>query len=356
MISVAALGVACVTDLRARRIPNQLNGTLALGLLALHVHGAGLTGLLDALIALVICFGVGLVMYLLGALGAGDVKLMAALSLALDGTSALSFLARIALAGGLLGVTRLIADGNLRNALFGLLSSARRAEADAQRLHHRHRGQLAAVGGGRHDGRLRAAHRRRWRHRFDTAGLPLLPSMMIVRISLVLAAFVGASSASAATVRVAVGQQRVVERSNISKVAIGNPKIADVRALSQRQLLVTGVSVGRTSLTIFSPAGSEQLNVHVTPQDLQASEREVGRLIRGLPKVRVREIGDRLVLQGEVRSVKEHRVELVRDMHPSVINMVTIAESTKAEIADGLTQRFRRHAIARRGGSGHAVR
>ena len=51
VISVAALGVACVTDLRARRIPNQLNGTLALGLLALHVHGAGLTGLLDALIA-----------------------------------------------------------------------------------------------------------------------------------------------------------------------------------------------------------------------------------------------------------------------------------------------------------------
>ena len=42
--------------------------------------------------------------------------------------------------------------------------------------------------------------------------------------------------------------------------------------------------------------------------------------------------------------MKEHRrLSLVRDMHPSVINMVTIAESTKAEIADGLTQRFRRH-------------
>ena len=131
--------------------------------------------------------------------------------------------------------------------------------------------------------------------------------MNIARIGLVLAVLLYAYSADAATVRVAVGQQRVVERSNISKVAIGNPKIADVRALSPRQLLVTGVSVGRTSLTIFSPGGSEQLKVHVTPQDLQASEREVGRLIRGLPKVRVREIGDRLVLQGEVRSVKEHR-------------------------------------------------
>jgi pilus assembly protein CpaC len=168
--------------------------------------------------------------------------------------------------------------------------------------------------------------------------------MRISRIGLLAALVFYALPAEAATVRVAVGQQRVVERPNIVKAAIGNPKVADVRALSQRQLLITGVGVGRTSLTIFGPAGSEQLNVQVTSQDLRASEREVGRLIRGLPKVRVREIGDRLVLQGEVRSVKEHRrLSLVREMHPSVINMVTIAEATKAAIADGLTERFRKH-------------
>ena len=63
---------------------------------------------------------------------------------------------------------------------------------------------------------------------------------MISRISTFLLAFLVASPAFAATVRVAVGQQRVVDRSNIIKVAIGNPKVADVRALSTRQLLVTG--------------------------------------------------------------------------------------------------------------------
>jgi pilus assembly protein CpaC len=168
--------------------------------------------------------------------------------------------------------------------------------------------------------------------------------MIITRLSLVFALTFIATPAFAATVRVAVGQQRVVERPSILKVAIGNPKVADVRALSTRQILVTGVSSGRTSLTIFGPGGSEQLDVHVTAQDLRASEREVSRLIRGLPRVKVREMGERLVLQGEVRSVDEHRrLSLVREMHPSVINMVTIAASAKSAIADGLTERFRKH-------------
>ena len=55
---LGALGVGGAGDEGVDRV----EVALALGLLALHVHGAGLTGLLDALIALVICFGVGLVL------------------------------------------------------------------------------------------------------------------------------------------------------------------------------------------------------------------------------------------------------------------------------------------------------
>ena len=130
LLSAVALAAACFTDLRFRRIPNALNVVLGVGLLALHVQASGLSGLGDAVLALTICFGCGLILYAFGALGAGDVKLLAALSLALDWMLALQLLARIALAGGILGMTRLIADGNLRNALFGLLSTARRAQAE----------------------------------------------------------------------------------------------------------------------------------------------------------------------------------------------------------------------------------
>jgi pilus assembly protein CpaC len=163
-----------------------------------------------------------------------------------------------------------------------------------------------------------------------------------MRILSLIALLFCATDALAATVRVAVGQQRVVNRPGIKKVAIGDPKTADVRALSGRSLLVTGVAPGRTSLTIFSASGAEQLDVVVSSQNTQVSERELSRVVRSLPKVRIREFGDRLVLEGTVRSVKEHRrLSLVRDLFPNVINMVTIEESAKAAIADSLTSRFR---------------
>jgi prepilin peptidase CpaA len=128
-LSLAGLAAACYTDLSSRRIPNRLNLIIGFGLLALHLSARGLSGLSAAGLAFVICFSIGLLLYFIGALGAGDVKLLAALSLALDPGLAWHLLARIALAGGILGIARLIADGNFRNALFGLLSRARRAKA-----------------------------------------------------------------------------------------------------------------------------------------------------------------------------------------------------------------------------------
>jgi prepilin peptidase CpaA len=130
LLALAGLAVACFTDLRSRRIPNRLNILIAVGLLALHLSGRGWPGLIDAALAFTICFGIGLLFYSLGVLGAGDVKLLGAISLALEPALAWQLLLRIALAGGILGVARLIADGNLRNALFGLLSSERRAKAE----------------------------------------------------------------------------------------------------------------------------------------------------------------------------------------------------------------------------------
>ncbi|MAO84090.1 MAG: hypothetical protein CMH50_09455, partial [Myxococcales bacterium] len=148
--------------------------------------------------------------------------------------------------------------------------------------------------------------------------------------------------AQANSVRVAVGQQRVVTRASITKAAIGDDKVADVRALSTRELLVTGVSPGRTSLTIFGSGGTEQLSVIVAAMDEQVTEREVSRVIRGLRGVRIKQVGGRLILEGKVNSVKEHRrLSLVRELFPSVINMVVLAPEVRTQVADALTSRLR---------------
>ena len=77
ILSIALIGAA-VTDVRSSRIPNIITFPLAgLGLM-IHSVSDGLDGFLFSIQGLGIGFGLLFVFYLLGGMGAGDVKLLAA--------------------------------------------------------------------------------------------------------------------------------------------------------------------------------------------------------------------------------------------------------------------------------------
>jgi prepilin peptidase CpaA len=78
VLSAIVLGTAVVTDLRSSRIPNWLTlpaMTIALGA---HMWTNGIAGLFFSLTGLGAGFALFLIMHLAGHIGAGDVKLMAA--------------------------------------------------------------------------------------------------------------------------------------------------------------------------------------------------------------------------------------------------------------------------------------
>lgn len=70
-------------------------------------------------------------------------------------------------------------------------------------------------------------------------------------------------------IKVVVGESRALTRKyNISKVAVGDPTIADVKALTKRKVLILGKKEGMTSLLLFDATGKEeslllQVNKHV---------------------------------------------------------------------------------------------
>ena len=76
--------MATIVDIRTRRIPNLLTATMAV--MGLGLAGAGVSGLTvwAAAAGLVLGLAVMLPGHLLGATGAGDVKLMAAAGALLD--------------------------------------------------------------------------------------------------------------------------------------------------------------------------------------------------------------------------------------------------------------------------------
>ncbi|MCK4858007.1 MAG: prepilin peptidase [candidate division Zixibacteria bacterium] len=96
--------LAMYTDYRWRIIPNRLTlPAIGLGLI-LNFAGNGWQGLLFALVGLAVGFGLMLLPYLLGGMGAGDVKLLAALGALLGGYAILNVFLYATILGGILAV------------------------------------------------------------------------------------------------------------------------------------------------------------------------------------------------------------------------------------------------------------
>ena len=118
---VIAVGlVACVTDVRHRRIPNLL--TFGAAGLALLFHGVvgGTAGLQSAVIGWLVGTALFLPFFLLGGMGGGDVKLMAALGAWLGPGQAFWLAIYASIAGGVMAVAFSLAHGYLTTALRNL--------------------------------------------------------------------------------------------------------------------------------------------------------------------------------------------------------------------------------------------
>ena len=103
-ILAAATGLAAVIDLRTRRIPNALTGSLAVVGLGLAAARLGTVGIGGAIIGCLLGFAFMLPGNVFGATGAGDVKLFAAAGALLGPATTVRAFLFTAIAGGVLAV------------------------------------------------------------------------------------------------------------------------------------------------------------------------------------------------------------------------------------------------------------
>ena len=123
-----AIGIACIggfTDIATRRIPNWLTysgmlvGIVGNGLL----HGW--RGLLAAIAGGLIGGGAFLVFFLIHAMGAGDVKLIAAIGCLVGPTSAIQIVLASAIAGGIFAIVLALWRRKLRTVLANVVDLIR---------------------------------------------------------------------------------------------------------------------------------------------------------------------------------------------------------------------------------------
>lgn len=115
-LTLAACLAASYCDVRTRRIPNLLTGSLALGALVVHAF-YGLWPLAISFAVMAVMIVGGTLLYSRGGIGAGDIKLAIAGSAMLSWPLCVSFLLYTAIAGGLLALVFLLMRANGRATL-----------------------------------------------------------------------------------------------------------------------------------------------------------------------------------------------------------------------------------------------
>jgi prepilin peptidase CpaA len=121
MVLLVMLLAAAVFDVRYRRIPNWLTVSgVVLGLAMNAVIGAPEAGILFSLAGLAVGFAIYAALYALHAMGAGDVKLMAAVGALVGWERWFGIFFVTALIGGVLALILVVARGRLKKTLFNV--------------------------------------------------------------------------------------------------------------------------------------------------------------------------------------------------------------------------------------------
>ena len=148
---IVFLVAAVFTDFSDHRIPNLITLFAAAVGIASHLYLTGLQGLGFALGGLAVGLACLLPFYLLGGMGAGDVKLMAAIGTFL-GPQATVLAAAVGLVFGALGAVGLV--------LWCVIGGQRAMKADV--ADHRHDGAVATADGAFHTVAVRGALKARF--------------------------------------------------------------------------------------------------------------------------------------------------------------------------------------------------
>ena len=151
LVITVGLAIAVVTDVRMRRIPNALTASMAAAGFAIAVMGLGVTPA-QAGLGLLVGLAVMMPGHLIGATGAGDVKLLAAIGSLVGPSLALRVCLYSMVAGGVLAVAVAARRGLLTSTFYNAAalvtapSGARDAIAAAPRASRFAFGPAIAVG------------------------------------------------------------------------------------------------------------------------------------------------------------------------------------------------------------------
>ncbi|HLV61244.1 MAG TPA: pilus assembly protein N-terminal domain-containing protein, partial [Fredinandcohnia sp.] len=147
------------------------------------------------------------------------------------------------------------------------------------------------------------------------------------------------------TIHLGVGTQKVLKvRGGIARIAVGNPAVADVRPLGDKEILIVGVREGRTTLLVWRNSGAQESHLlvvrKVSTEDLAD---EVRALLGDREGLYVRAAGDQVIIDGEAHTPEDHRrVQAVLELYPDVRSMARVAPTARRLAVEEINRELQR--------------
>lgn len=139
------------------------------------------------------------------------------------------------------------------------------------------------------------------------------------------------------------GQQRIISVPGVTRIAIANPAVADVKVTGTGEVLVTAIGDGHTELTIWRGSRITKYQVIVTTMDPKQLRREVERLVGDREGIKIRIVRDQVFIEGRVLTLSDlERAEEAASLYPQVRNMVQLDPSAHSHIAAAINKQLDR--------------
>ncbi len=145
-------------------------------------------------------------------------------------------------------------------------------------------------------------------------------------------------------VRLTPGGQEVLRIPGLTRVALGREEVADVKVLSNGELLVLGKQKGRSSMTLWVNGRISTRTIIV--DDGRSSE--LARLIHDTvsPSLKVEEYSGRVVVDGVLDSVQDmERLKAVTGSDPNITLLVTLNPRVLPVVAELITTALHREGL-----------
>ncbi|OJT26497.1 secretin [Archangium sp. Cb G35] len=146
------------------------------------------------------------------------------------------------------------------------------------------------------------------------------------------------------TINLGVGTQKVITVPGTTRIALGDPSVAEVKVIGNNQILLQGQAEGKTTLLVWKSSGQRvSYLVTVRKQDPNEVISELKKLLGEIEGVSVRMVGDRIYLEGQAYTAGDaERIDQVVSLYPNVKSFVKVAPNAKKLVAQNLTAAFQK--------------